>query len=78
MSPDAHMVRVLKNLLFLLFLQLMTNMERIIVGSSTVTRRGQITIPKDLRKKYEITNGDIIYFIELNGDLLIKRGPIKL
>jgi AbrB family looped-hinge helix DNA binding protein len=53
-------------------------MERIIVGSSTVTRRGQITIPKDLRKKYEIKTGDIIYFIELNGDLLIKRGPIKL
>ncbi len=49
-----------------------------LVGSSKVTSRGQITVPQELREKLGIEQGDTIYFIEENGNLIIKKGPIKL
>ena len=49
-----------------------------LVGSSKVTTRGQITIPQDLREKYEIGPGDTVYFLEENGELILRKGPIKL
>jgi len=52
--------------------------SRVLVGSSKVTARGQITIPQSLREKYGINPGDIIYFIEEDGKLLIQKGPIEL
>ncbi|GGS74507.1 hypothetical protein GCM10010156_36820 [Planobispora rosea] len=36
-----------------------------------VNRRGQITIPVDLRKKYGITEGDEVDVIEVGGTLTI-------
>ncbi|MCD6263168.1 AbrB/MazE/SpoVT family DNA-binding domain-containing protein [Candidatus Bathyarchaeota archaeon] len=52
--------------------------DPILVGSSKVTSRGQITIPQDIRKKYKIDPGDTIYFLEENGKLILKKGPLKL
>ena len=53
-------------------------MDKVLVGSSKVTSRGQITIPQELREKYKIDQGDMIYFIENEGMLIIQKGPIKL
>ena len=52
--------------------------DPILLGSSKVTSRGQITIPKDLRKKFDIGEGDTIYFLGMNGEVQIKKGPLKL
>jgi AbrB family looped-hinge helix DNA binding protein len=49
-----------------------------LAGSSKVTSRGQITIPQELREKYGIKSGDTVYFLEDNGTLTLKIGPIKL
>lgn len=49
----------------------------IIVGSSRVTRRGQITIPQELRDKYSIKEGDVVYFILEDDKIYIVKGPIK-
>ena len=54
------------------------NVERVIVGSSKVTSRGQVTIPLEVREKHNIKPGDTIYFIEENGKLILKKGPLKL
>jgi AbrB family looped-hinge helix DNA binding protein len=49
-----------------------------LAGSSKVTSRGQITIPQDLRDKHNIKPGDTVYFLEDNGNLTLKIGPIKI
>ena len=43
------------------------------IGSSKVTSRGQITIPKDIRDKYRIRPGDTIQFLEENGKLFLRK-----
>lgn len=49
-----------------------------LLGSSKVTTRGQITIPQDIRDKFNISPGEKVYFLEENGKLLIRKGPIQL
>ena len=49
-----------------------------LIGASKVTSRGQITIPQELREKYGIKPGDIIYFLEEDDKLILKKGPIKI
>ena len=53
-------------------------MNKVVVGSSRVTSRGQITIPIDIREKYGIKPRDTIYFVEGDGKLTLKKGPLKL
>jgi len=50
----------------------------ILVGSSKVSTKGQITIPEEIRTEHQINPGDTIYFIEEDGKILIKKGPIRL
>ena len=40
--------------------------------SSVLTSKGQIVIPKNLRKKYGIKPGTRIIFMEKDGDITIK------
>lgn len=47
------------------------------VYSSTVTAKGQATIPVSLRKKLGIKPGQKIFFEERNGDILLQR-PINI
>jgi len=54
------------------------SLERVVVGSSRVTSRGQVTIPIEVRERHDIKPGDTIYFIEENGELILKKGPLKL
>lgn len=53
-------------------------MNGVLVGSSKVTSRGQITIPQEIRDKHEINPGDMVYFIEEDGKLIIQKGPLKI
>jgi AbrB family looped-hinge helix DNA binding protein len=55
--------------------------RKIVVGMSLVSRRGQITIPRDLRRKFGIKEGDKVFFIlESDGEekIVITKGPIIL
>ena len=50
-----------------------------LVGSSKVTSRGRITIPKEVMEKYKIRPGDTIHFLEEHGKLILmiftKKAP---
>ena len=45
-----------------------------ILGTSKVTRRYQITIPKAVRAFLEVNQGDIIVFVFKNGEIVIRKG----
>jgi AbrB family looped-hinge helix DNA binding protein len=57
---------------------LKTEVEAIFVGQSKMTQRGQITVPTEVRKKFELKPGDILCFFEVNGSIFLKMGPIVL
>ncbi|MBI2938016.1 MAG: AbrB/MazE/SpoVT family DNA-binding domain-containing protein [Thaumarchaeota archaeon] len=40
-----------------------------------VTRRGQTTIPQELREKYGIKEGDDLMIEDIDGQLVIRRIP---
>lgn len=44
------------------------------LGSSKVTVRGQVVIPKDVREKFKINENDFVLFYDENGKLIIKKG----
>ncbi len=52
--------------------------EAVFRGQSKMTSRGQITIPTEIRKKFGLQTGDIIYFLEVNGSVVLKLGPLVL
>ena len=41
----------------------------------TVTRKGQITIPADLRRKFKIEEGSKVEVIEEEGRIVVRRLP---
>ena len=41
-----------------------------------VTVRGQITIPKEIRKKLNIKDGDKVVFLEENGKIIIENSAM--
>jgi len=42
---------------------------------TTVTKRGQTVIPSDIRKKYHISEGDQLIWIEYEGHLKVIPVP---
>jgi AbrB family looped-hinge helix DNA binding protein len=52
--------------------------EAVLRGESRMTSRGQITLPAEIRRKYRLNPGDIICFIEVNGSIVLKLGPLVL
>jgi AbrB family looped-hinge helix DNA binding protein len=44
------------------------------LGSAKVTSRGQVVIPKEVREKFKIKEGDFVLFYDENGKLIIKKG----
>jgi len=52
--------------------------EAVFRGQSRMTSRGQITIPLEIRKSYGLKAGDVLYFLEVNGSIVLKLGPLVL
>jgi AbrB family looped-hinge helix DNA binding protein len=44
-----------------------------VMRASKVTRKGQVTIPVDIREKLHINEGDTVYFEERDGRLEVLR-----
>jgi AbrB family looped-hinge helix DNA binding protein len=42
--------------------------------TGTVTRKGQVTIPAELRRRFNIKEGDAIAFRIIDGRLVLERG----
>ena len=56
------------------------------MSTSTITRKGQVTIPKEIRDALGLTEGDRIFFVRrgeeivlkvLRGNILELRGSVK-
>lgn len=52
--------------------------EALFRGQSKMTSRGQITIPLEIRRKFGLKAGDMIYFLEVDGSVVLKLGPLVL
>ena len=52
--------------------------EAVVMGQSKITSRGQITVPIEVRRKFRLKPGDILFFLEVNGSLILKLGPLVL
>jgi len=52
--------------------------EAVLVGQSRMTQRGQITVPMEVRKKFGLKPGDIVCFLEVDGSIVLKLGPLVL
>jgi len=54
------------------------SVEAVLKGESRITSRGQITVPVEIRKKFGLKPGDIICFLEVDGSIVLKLGPLVL
>jgi AbrB family looped-hinge helix DNA binding protein len=41
----------------------------------TVTSKGQITLPKDLRDKYHLKEGEVVVIVDAGEGVLVKHAP---
>lgn len=52
--------------------------EAVFKGQSRMTPRGQITVPREVRKEFGLKPGDILCFFEVDGSIFLKLGPIVM
>jgi AbrB family looped-hinge helix DNA binding protein len=45
-----------------------------VLGACKISTKGQVTIPSDARKRFQLTVGDLILFIEEDGKLILRKG----
>ena len=48
------------------------------LGCSKVTGRSIITVPKAVRELLKLSNGDLVVFVLSHGDIVVKRGKVKI
>lgn len=58
--------------------QIEPRVEAIFRGQSRITVRGQITVPVEVRRKFKLKPGDILCFLEVDGSIVLKLGPLVL
>jgi AbrB family looped-hinge helix DNA binding protein len=54
------------------------NVEAVFRGQSRMTTRGQITVPTEVRRKFGLKPGDTLCFLEVDGSIVLKLGPLVL
>ena len=52
--------------------------EAVFRGQSKMTARGQITVPTEVRRKFGLMPGDVLCFLEIEGTVILKLGPLVL
>jgi len=45
-----------------------------VLGSSTITRNFQVTVPRRVREKFGFKEGDLVVFTVEDGRLFIEKG----
>jgi AbrB family looped-hinge helix DNA binding protein len=45
-----------------------------ILGTAKLSTKSQVTIPSDARRKFNLCIGDLIVFLEVEGELVIRKG----
>ena len=49
------------------------NSKRRVLSTSRITRAYQVTLTKEVRDKFGFKVGDILVFVEKNGELVIEK-----
>jgi len=44
------------------------------LGAAKLSTKGQVTVPVDARRKFNLEIGDIILFVEQDGKLFLRKG----
>jgi len=44
------------------------------LGAAKLSTKGQVTVPADARRKFNLEVGDIILFVEQDGRLFLRKG----
>ena len=44
------------------------------LGAAKLSTKGQVTIPADARRRFNLEVGDVLLFIEEDGRLLVEKG----
>jgi AbrB family looped-hinge helix DNA binding protein len=44
------------------------------LGACKLSTKGQVTIPSDARKRFQLTVGDLLLFVEEDGKLVLTKG----
>ena len=44
------------------------------LGAAKLSTKGQVTVPVDARRKFDLSVGDLILFVEEDGKLVLKKG----
>ncbi len=47
--------------------------QREVLGTSTLTYKFQVTIPKKVREEYKFREGDVLVFMKEDGRLTLRR-----
>jgi AbrB family looped-hinge helix DNA binding protein len=47
------------------------------MDSAKITSKGQITIPKKVRDRLGVSEGESVYFIEVDGEYRMKKAVLK-
>ena len=48
------------------------------LGSSKVTRKFQVTVPRSVREALMLEMGDLVVFVKDRGSIALKRGAVKV
>jgi antitoxin PrlF len=43
---------------------------------SKITSKGQVTIPKEVREKLNVQEGDHIAFVEVDGQIIVQKAEV--
>jgi len=54
----------------------MVSKVRKVIGSSKITRKFQLTIPSDVRRRYHFKIGDLILFVEEDGKITLSKSEL--
>ena len=49
------------------------NKKKEILGTSTLTYKFQLTLPKRVRERFQLKVGEMLVFIEQDGKLVLKK-----
>jgi len=49
-----------------------------ILGSSRITGKSQVTIPKAVREIVRLEKGDLVVFVDEKDQVMIKKGLVKV
>jgi AbrB family looped-hinge helix DNA binding protein len=43
------------------------------LGATKISTKGQVTIPADARRAFDLKTGDLLLFVEKDGELVLKK-----